>query len=39
MKGFAYVAGLMDWDVLDDCLKRSGIGPKRLKIYLKGKAV
>lgn len=33
MRGFAYVSGLMVWEVLDQCLERSGIVPKILKIY------
>lgn len=33
MKGCAYVSGLMIWEVLDDCLEKSGIVPKQLKIY------
>lgn len=33
MKGSAYVSGLMVWEVLDDCLERSDIMPKQLKVY------
>lgn len=33
MKGFAYVAGLMTWEVLDECLEGSAIVPRLSKIY------
>lgn len=33
MKGFAYVSGLMIWEVLDECLQGSDVVPKILKIY------
>lgn len=33
MKGFAYVSGLMVWEVLDECLQRSGLVPKIFKVY------
>lgn len=33
IKGFAYVSGLMTWEVLGECLQRSRLEPKTFHIY------